>query len=88
MNPRQPDLLLATIRRLPAGFEVVAAMDADETGQKPSGTILEAVERPAMETGRKALLFTLHSPHGAKDRNDVLRARPKSSFPTALLEPL
>jgi hypothetical protein len=87
MNPRQPDLLLAALRRLPAGSEVVAAMDADETGQKLCGAILEAVERSAMETGRKALLFTPHSPHGAKDWNDVLRLAPKSSFPTALFEP-
>lgn len=87
MNPRQPKLLLAAVNRLPAGCEVIAATDADETGQKLSGAILEAVERSAMETGRKDLRFSRHTPSGVKDWNDALRLAPKSSFPTALIEP-
>ena len=81
MNPKQPDLLRAAITRLPAGSEVVAATDADETGEKLSRAILEAVQRSAMETGNRDLHFVRHSPVGGKDWNAVLH--PTSSFPTA-----
>lgn len=87
MNPRQPKLLVAALERLPQASEVVAAMDADETGQKLSGAILEAVERVSKERDRKDLRFTLHLPSGAKDWNDALKLAPKSSFPTAPFEP-
>lgn len=83
MTARQPGLVQAAIKRLSGACEVVAAMDADEAGQKLSSLILEAVERSAMETGRKDFRFRSHTPSGAKDWNDALRIAPKSSFPTA-----
>jgi hypothetical protein len=80
MNPRQPELISATILRLSEGSEVVAAMDADENGRK----MAEMVRQALLETGRQDLRFSRHEPEGSKDWNDELRQLARPSFPTAL----
>ena len=83
-NPEQPGLVLAAIVRMPPESEIVAAMDADEDGDK-----LNSVVRQALEfSGRDDLRFVLEKP-AAKDWNDQLRAKQQSfSFPTARLSSL
>lgn len=82
MNPRQPELIRATILRLPEGAAVVAAMDADDDGRKFS----EVVRLAAAGSGRIDLSFRIQEPSIGKDWNDELRARSRPSFPTARLE--
>lgn len=82
-NPEQPGLVLATIVRLPLGSEVVAAMDADDDGDKLNSVIRQAVEF----SGRNDLRFVVHEPHGFKDWNDQLRARPHPLLPYRLEAP-
>jgi hypothetical protein len=56
---------------MPAGTEIVAAMDADEAGH-----VLAAIVRGAFDmTGRPDLHFRIHQPSGAKDWNDLLLGR-------------
>jgi hypothetical protein len=79
VNPKQPKLIKAEIAGMPAGSEIVAAMDANDAGRK-----LAELVRQAFETsGRSDLVFRLHLPdqEGA-DWNDVLKGQ-TSSFPTA-----
>jgi hypothetical protein len=82
-NPEQPGLVMATIVRMPAGSEIVGAMDADEDGDKVNGVVRQAVEF----SGRSDLCFVLEEP-SAKDWNDVLRARPPDFFPMARMSGL
>jgi hypothetical protein len=82
-NPEQPGLVMATIVRMPAGSEIVGAMDADEDGDKLNGVVRQAVEF----SGRSDLCFVLEEP-SAKDWNDVLRARPPDFFPMARMSGL
>lgn len=77
-NPAQPELIRVAIARMPAGSEVVAAMDADEDGRK----LNELVRRAFELTGRGDLRFRTHEPQGFKDWNDQQRARPRFSSPT------
>ena len=70
-NPQQPELIRAAIARMPAGSEIVAAMDADADGAK----LAEIVRRAVELTGRLDLRFALQEPFGFKDWNDVLRAK-------------
>jgi hypothetical protein len=71
LNPTQPELMRMAIARLPAGAEVVAAMDADEDGAK----LAETVRRAKDLSGRDDLCFMLQEPFGFKDWNDQLRAQ-------------
>ena len=69
-NPMQPSLLLAVVKRLAPGSEVVAAMDNDADGVKLAAMVGEVVR----EAGRADLSFRVHSPSlPCKDWNDVLR---------------
>ena len=79
MNPRQPELVRTALLRLPAGAEVVAAMDADPDGRKYA----EAVRLAVAGSGRDDLRFTSQEPSVGKDWNDQLRATSRPSFPTA-----
>lgn len=72
-NPRQPELIRAAAASMPAGSEIVAAMDADKAGRE----LAEVVRNAAALTGRVDLRFRIHEPEGFKDWNDVLRAKPK-----------
>ena len=76
-NPLQPELIRAAIARMPVGSEIISAMDADEDGAK-----LAIVVRRAFElSGRHDLRFSVQEPSGAKDWNDVLRAKPRALLP-------
>lgn len=77
MNPQQPGLVRSEIAKLPAGGEVIAAMDSDEEG----GKLAAMIEVAVTESGRDDLDYRRHSPAlPAKDWNDVLKAKPYS-FP-------
>jgi hypothetical protein len=76
-NPVQPELIRAAIARMPVGSEIISAMDADEDGAK-----LAIVVRRAFElSGRHDLRFSVQEPSGAKDWNDLLRAKPRALLP-------
>lgn len=73
-SPAQLELIRATIARMPAGSEIVAAMDADKTGRE----LAESVKRAGELSGRVDLLFRLEEPEGGKDWNEILTAKSKS----------
>jgi hypothetical protein len=66
-SPAQFDLLERVFSRLPRGAAVVAAVDADEAGDKLSGRI-EVLTRRVPQLG-----FRRDAPARTKDWNDVLR---------------
>jgi hypothetical protein len=71
MNPVQPELVRATIARMPNGSEIVAAMDSDAAGAK-----LAAAVRGAFDlSGRDDLRFAMVEPFGGKDWNEILQRR-------------
>jgi hypothetical protein len=70
-NPQQPELIRSAIARMPAGGEIVAAMDADAEGRK----LAEIVRRAVELSGRGDLRFAIHEPSIGKDWNDVLRTK-------------
>lgn len=72
-NPVQPELIRRAIARMPAGAEIVAAMDADAEGARLADVVRQAVEL----SGRDDLRFVVQEPLGFKDFNDQLRKRPK-----------
>jgi hypothetical protein len=76
-NPQQLELIRATVARMPVGSEIVAGMDADAEGRKLADVVRRAVEL----TGRHDLRFVVEEPHGFKDWNDHLRARPHPLLP-------
>jgi hypothetical protein len=78
-NPVQPELIRAAVARMPAGSEIVAAMDADVDGRKLAVVVRDAVER----SGRDDLRFQAQEPSEFKDWNDQLRGRPRVSSPIA-----
>ncbi len=80
-NPQQPELIRAAVARMPAGSEIVSAMDNDADGAVLAGVVRRAVEL----SGRDDLRFSVHEPFGFKDWNDQLREKPNPSFPTAPL---
>jgi uncharacterized protein DUF3991/Toprim domain-containing protein len=81
-NPQQPGLIRSEIAKLPAGGEVVSAMDNDEDGMK----LAQLIEAAVAESGREDLVYRSHSPAlPAKDWNDVLRKSKPPSFPAARL---
>lgn len=69
-NPVQPELVKAAIRKMPAGAEIISAMDADADGRALAGMVEEALR----ETGRTDATFRRDEPPQAKDWNDALRA--------------
>ncbi len=77
MNPQQPGLVAAEIAKLPAGAEVVSAMDNDSEGTQLASLIETAVKA----SNRPDLLYRSHSPAlPLKDWNDALR-QSWSSYP-------
>ena len=76
-NPQQPELIRAAAARMPHGADVVAAMDADADGRK----LAEIVRQAVALTGRADLHFRMQEPEGAKDWNDLLRAKPLPFLP-------
>ncbi len=79
-NPKQPALIKAAVLRMPAGSEIISAMDCDDAGRGLSEVIGHAVE----QSGRSDLSFRVHSPaKKGDDWNDVLKSRIAPSFPTA-----
>jgi hypothetical protein len=76
-NAQQPELIRAAVARMPVSSEIVSAMDADAGGRD----LTEIVKRAVELSGRHDLRFTVHEPEGAKDWNDLLRARPLPFLP-------
>ena len=75
MNPQQPDLLVAAIRRLPRAGVVVMALDHDDAGERLAEQIQEifgSADRDDLE------LIDGRPPVADTDWNDVLRASQKS----------
>jgi len=81
-SPAQPGLIRAATAVMPASSAVIAAMDADADGRKLADIVREAVKL----TGRSDLRFEMHEPHGFKDWNDQLRAKPKAFAPSCPME--
>ncbi len=61
-SSRQRELVQATIAKLPAGAEIVAAFDADGAGRQLVEVIREAVASIARRTERSDLIFKAHLP--------------------------
>lgn len=73
-NSQQPDLVKATIARLPEGGEIVAAFDADGAGRMLVDLVRRAVAAVATVTGKKDLIFNVHLPaQEGEDWNQVLQ---------------
>ena len=71
---RQTALVQATIARLTAGAEILAAFDADDAGCHLVEVIREAAASVARRTGRSDLIFKAHLPtQQGKDWNMVLQ---------------
>jgi hypothetical protein len=74
LNSQQPDLVKATIARLPEGSEIVAAFDADGAGRMLVAVVRLVVAAVATETGRTDLIFNVHLPtQEGEDWNQVLQ---------------
>jgi hypothetical protein len=82
-NPQQSELIRAAAARMPLESEIISAMDADKDGAELTDVVRKAVAL----TGRLDLRFSVHEPFGAKDFNDVLRSKPKSTLPSRVQEP-
>jgi hypothetical protein len=79
-NPTQPELILTAIERMPAGAEIISAMDADADGRKLADVVRNAVA----VSGRNDLRFTVQEPFEFKDWNDQLRGKQQAfSFSAA-----
>ena len=73
-SSRQAALVQATIARLLAGAEIVAAFDADDAGRKLVEMIREIVAGIALRMGRSDLIFETRLPADeGDDWNQVLR---------------
>lgn len=73
-SSRQMGLVEATIARLPAGTEIVAALDADDAGRQMVAVLREAVARVVSRTGRSDLIFQARLPPiEGEDWNQVLQ---------------
>ena len=73
-SSRQRALVQATIAKLPAGAEIVAAFDADDAGRQMVKVIREAAASVARRTGRSDLIFKAHLPtQEGEDWNMVLQ---------------
>jgi len=73
-SSRQAALVQATVAKLPAGAEIVAAFDADDAGRKLVAMIREIVAGIALRTGRSDLIFEARLPADeGEDWNQVLQ---------------
>ena len=73
-SSRQAALVQATIAKLPAGAEIVAAFDADDAGRKLVEMIREIVAGIALRMGRSDLIFETRLPADeGEDWNQVLQ---------------
>jgi len=73
-SSRQTALIPATIARLPAGAEIVAAFDADDAGRQFVEVIREALASVAGERGRSDLIVKSQLPvQEGEDWNQVLQ---------------
>jgi hypothetical protein len=73
-SSRQAALVQATIAKLPAGAEIVAAFDADDAGRKLVEMIRETVAGVALRTVRSDLIFETRLPADeGEDWNQVLQ---------------
>src|SRR5438552_13954561 len=73
-SSRQRALVQATIAKLPARAEIVAAFDADDAGRQMVKVIREAAASVARRTGRSDLIFKAHLPtQEGEDWNMVLQ---------------
>ncbi|MCA9235612.1 MAG: toprim domain-containing protein [Planctomycetales bacterium] len=74
LNPDQPALMLAAVRRMEEGARVVAAFDNDEAGDR----LTEELAAIVVDAGRSDLSFVEDRPRqrGA-DWNDVLKREPQ-----------
>ena len=73
-SSRQAALVQATVAKLPAGAEIVAAFDADDAGRKLAEMIREIVAGIAPRMGRSDLIFETHLPADeGEDWNQVLQ---------------
>jgi Toprim-like/Protein of unknown function (DUF3991) len=73
-SARQMALIEATVAKLPAGTEIVAAFDADDAGRQLVDVIRQAVASVARRVGRSDLAFKAQLPaKGGKDWNQVLQ---------------
>jgi hypothetical protein len=86
LNPSQPALMTAAVKRLPAGGAVVAGLDADAAGQ----TLTHSVREAFLAAKRLDLRFFIQLPTIGNDWNDQLQALPKGStlLPAALFREL
>ena len=81
-SSRQAALVQATIAKLPAGAEIVAAFDADDAGRKLVKMIREIVAGIGLRTGRSDLIFETRLPAGeGEDWNQVLQNAGRSNWP-------
>src|SRR5207247_4645773 len=73
-SSRQAALLQATIAKLPAGAEIVAAFDADDAGRQLVEVMRDAAASVARRTGRSDLICKAHLPtQEGEDWNMVLQ---------------
>ena len=73
-SSRQAALVQATIAKLQAGAEIVAAFDADDAGRKLVEMIREIVAGVTLRTGRSDLIFETRLPADeGEDWNQVLQ---------------
>jgi hypothetical protein len=85
MNPKQPGLLNRAIRSMPAGGQVVLAVDHDDGGRMIAEYIQPIFDHVHDTLGRGDLSLVVdHPPTIGQDWNDVLRGDPASrrSTPT------
>ena len=67
----QLNLLRVEIERMPAGSEIIAAMDSDQAGR----ALADLVRRTVEASGRGDLKFRSEEPIGFKDWNDQLKSQ-------------
>jgi hypothetical protein len=70
-SDKQKRLLRVQIERMPAGAEIVAATDADETGRKLAAITI----RQEIAASGREVTFRRQEPDGYKDWNDQLRLK-------------
>jgi hypothetical protein len=67
----QLEIIRKVLVAVPAGSEIVAAMDANQAGRE----LADLIEAVYGRCGRGDLTFRRHEPVGAEDWNDLLKAR-------------
>lgn len=77
-SSRQAELIGAAIERMPAGSEIVSAMDADDAGRNHTRVVRAIFDR----VSRAGRTFREHYPPEGKDWNDLLKSWGRMSPPT------